>query len=297
MIKRIDFRTAVMVAPVREVNAELTFAELAAAWLATVHVDNEHQQLKKWVHGFGDRIAWSITTVELEAACQAMLNQGYAASTVNRNMSTLGSMYKWVIAKHRAPAGFVSPTRGVRRYEEAIRVVEHSSEDLAKLRAVAMTCKDKRFTIFVHLVLDTGARKSELLERTWGDFDLDRGTVLLRTSKTGRPRMLHFTAATAALIQRLVPNRPQSALVFPGRDPSQPINYRAAWRSLTKSVGLRDMRMHDARHDKARRLLMAGVALPVAASVMGHSSRVLERRYGHLAIVDQRAAVEAAWAA
>ncbi len=63
--KRIDFK-ALNCAPVKhEVNAQLTLAELARAWLAEVKNENEELLLRKWIDGFGDRIAWSLTSEEL----------------------------------------------------------------------------------------------------------------------------------------------------------------------------------------------------------------------------------------
>jgi integrase len=295
-IRKIDFKVTTPVVQQNASNPDLLFRELAAAWLATIKQDNEHCQLRKWLDLYGDRIAWSITTAELDAAGQALLQHGYSAATVNRNISTLGSMYKWIAAVHRAPAGFTSPTLRAARHLENMRVITIEAVKVQALRNVSLTFSDKRFALFVNLLADTGARKSELLERTWADFDLDAGTILLETSKTGVPRVLHFTPATAALIQRLAPHRPADALAFPGRVPSVPINYRSSWKTLTASVGLPDLHMHDLRHDKARSLLVAGVTLPVAASLMGHSPVVLARRYGHLATADTRRAAEQAWA-
>lgn len=295
MIQKIDFKATKPVAAVNEANPELQFGELAAAWLATIHEENEHCQISKWLDLYGERVAWAITTAELDAAGQAMLDHGYSKSTVNRNMSTLGSMYKWARDNRKTPAGFTSPTLNAKRHTEDIRIVAIEPRKLQALRDMALTFKDRRFALFVHLLVETGARKSELLERTWSDVDLERCEIILASSKTGVPRVLHFTKATAALIQRFAPHRPKDALLFPGRVPTLPINYRKAWLTLVKSVNLPDLHMHDVRHNRARELIVAGVGLPVAASIMGHSSQVLARRYGHLDTADNRRAVEAAW--
>lgn len=295
MRKKIDLRLVAKTIQQREVNETLTFRELANAWLAVTQNGTDLLRLKKWLDAYGDRIAWELTTDELTGAALGMVEHGYAPSSANRDIGAIGSMYKWVIGERRAPAGFVSPTINIRRFAEATRRVFLEDAQLERLRSISLTYKDKRFPVFVHLLIDTGARKSELLERTWDDFDLEQCQIILHTSKTEAPRVLHFTEATAAMIRRFIPSRPKGELVFPGRTKAAPINYRTAWESLTKDAGCEGLHQHDIRHDRARRLLVAGVSLPVAASIMGHSAQVLEKRYGHLATADHKRAVEAAW--
>jgi hypothetical protein len=164
-IRKIDFKVTTPVVQQNESNPDLTFRELATAWLDTIKQDNEHCQLRKWLDLYGDRVAWSITTAELDAAGQAMLEHGYSAATVNRNISTLGSMYKWIAKLHRAPAGFTSPTINAVRHTEAMRVITIEAAKVQALRNVSLTFSDKRFALFVNLLADTGARKFELLER------------------------------------------------------------------------------------------------------------------------------------
>ena len=68
-------------------------------------------------------------------------------------------------------------------------------------------------------------------------MDLDKRQIELKTSKNGKPRVLHFTEATAALIRRFAPVRPKDHLVFPGSVPSVPKDYRASWRVLVGRQG------------------------------------------------------------
>ena len=299
MRKKIDLKAVLATATKPEVDEALTFNELARAWLATTNNGDDLYRLRKWQDVFGDRCAWGVTSDEIAAAAEGMRDHGYAVGSVNRDVGAIGSMYRWIIQQRRAPAGFTSPTLMVPRAEEPKRVVEVEDATIAKLRALSMTYVNKRFPLFVHLLIDTGARKSELLERTWADFDLDRRRIRLRAedTKTKKARVLFFSEATAALIRRLVPKRDPVALVFPGRCPTEPINFRSSWRELTKQAGCPDLHMHDLRHHRARELLLAGVPIAQAAQIMGHSVQVLEARYGHLSVDDKQEAAELAWAA
>jgi integrase len=273
---------------------ELTLAELVRAYSLTA-LDGTDVRLRKWVAAFGTQSAWAITSEQLETAAHAMLEHGYKPSASNRDLSSLGSVYRWAKAKRLAPRGFRSPTLGVARFEEAIRRVEISTDQLDDLRSRALAFRDRRFGVFVCLLIDTGARKSELLERRWKDIDLERREILCATTKTGVPRVLHFQAQTQELIRRVYPKRSEDALVFEGRAPGLPVSFRKAWLSAVTDAGVPGLHMHDVRHAAAARLLRAGVTLGVAAQVLGHSPQVLARRYGHLEVAALRKAQELAW--
>jgi integrase len=292
-IKAINLAEAVKAAP-QEHGSQLTFAELARAHAITV-CDGSDLRLRKWLDAYGRVSAWLLTSEQIEAAAQAMIDHGYSPSTVNRDIGTIGSVYKWAKIKRLCPRGFRSPSLGVRRYEEKIRRVHVEREQLDQLRARSMAFADLRFACFVALLIDTGARKSELLERTWSDVDLDKREILAPTTKNGMPRVLFFSDQTAQLLKRVYSKRIPEKLLFEGRVPGQPISFRRIWGVITKEVGLPDLHMHDVRHAAAASLLRAGVTLGVAAQVLGHDPALLARRYGHLETASLKRAQESAW--
>ncbi len=65
----------------------------------------------------------------------------------------------------------------------------------------------------------------------------------------------------------------------------EPINPRTDWthwKELLKEAGIRDSRLHDARHTAATVLLMLGVSQPTIMSVMGWSNPAMTQRYAHV---------------
>lgn len=294
MKPKIDLRAA-MARVGEHQAADMTFKELADAYCA-VQFDGADLRLRKWTEAFGCLPAWSLTTRELSLAAEAMLQSGqYKASTINRDTSTIGTLYKWAIRRHLAPTGFVSPTPGLIRYEETIRRVEISDREIRAILKGAHAYADRRFSVYVRLLIETGGRRGEVRERCWRDVDLTTRTITVMKTKTDKPRQLFFSEETAALMQRVWPKRDPNALVFTGKIPGQPVNYRAAWAALTKAIGRPDLHQHDLRHHRAAELLRSGVTLAVASQVLGHSSLILQRRYGHLESKTLREATEASW--
>ena len=272
----------------------LTLNELVRAYDAR-HCKAELMRLKKWLNALGSVSAWEVTRDQLAICAKAMVDQGYKPSSPNRDLSALGTVYKWAIAERLSPRGFESPTRGIKRFREGIRRVYVTPQEVQALRDGSLGFQDRRFSVFVNLVLDTGARKGELYDRRWSDVDLQARTVLLPTTKNGKPRVLHFSPETLKLLMRVFPLRPNDGLVFEGRVPGQPIDYRAAWRKLTTQVGRADLHVHDSRHIVAAGMLRQGISIAVAAQAMGNSPAVLATRYGHLETKTLHEAVASTW--
>lgn len=65
----------------------------------------------------------------------------------------------------------------------------------------------------------------------------------------------------------------------------QPLNHRTDlqhWKQLLANAGVRDARLHDARHTAATVLVELGISDPAAMKVMGWSNPTVARRYQHV---------------
>jgi integrase len=285
------------------ISVDVTLAELVQAHsLAKPRLELE-LRLRKWcdpVHGFGHESAWSISSERLQKAADALVEVGYATSTVNRDIGALGQVFRWAIVNRRmAPRGFVSPTLSIKRFEEKIRYVASSEQDILSLRLAAKMGKDRLFTLFVWMLVDSGARKSELLHRSWRDLDIAGGKVTVPRTKNGDSRTLFFTPETMALAKRLKPALAVGAvdrLIFAGRNGITPICYRKKWSNMTGMLRRPDLRVHDIRHWVAASLLRNGVGIGVASQILGHRDQtMLLRRYGHLDHMSLQDAQQVRW--
>lgn len=72
-------------------------------------------------------------------------------------------------------------------------------------------------------------------------------------------------------------------LVFPaaGGGLIDPARDHTEWKSLLKQAGLRDVRLHDARHTAATLLLVQGVDIRTVMSIMGWTEMATAQRYTH----------------
>jgi integrase len=68
----------------------------------------------------------------------------------------------------------------------------------------------------------------------------------------------------------------------PTGEPLNPNTDYHHWKDLLQEAGVRDARLHDARHTAATVLLLLGVDERVVMAVMGWSSAVMRKRYQHV---------------
>lgn len=73
-------------------------------------------------------------------------------------------------------------------------------------------------------------------------------------------------------------------LVFSRADgrPIEPRDDWEAWKKLLRTIGIRDSRLHDARHTAATLLLEQGVDIRVVQEILGHSTLAVTKRYTHV---------------
>jgi integrase len=69
-------------------------------------------------------------------------------------------------------------------------------------------------------------------------------------------------------------------------------SWRSAWRSLTKSAGLRGLRFHDMRHQCITELAEGGNADQTIMAIAGHLSRRMLEHYSHIRHEAKRVALD-----
>jgi integrase len=143
----------------------------------------------------------------------------------------------------------------------------------------------------------SGARYSELARMHVADFHRDSGTLLVRTSKTGKVRHIELTAEGLDFFGGIAAGRASAEFLF-HRD-------GAAWGKSHQQRPLAEAcraamvspaaSFHTLRHTYASLMVMDAVPLMVVARNLGHAdTRMVEKHYGHLATSYVREAIRAA---
>jgi integrase len=154
------------------------------------------------------------------------------------------------------------------------------------------------FRALVRGALATGCRYGELARLEVRDFNRDAGTLVVRESKSTKPRHVVLDDEAVTFFES----------VTAGRRGDERIFHRAAGGAWGKSHQARPLlaacraarvepaaSFHILRHTWASHRVMKGAPLMVVAQVLGHAdTRMVEKHYGHLAPSYARDTVRAA---
>jgi len=241
----------------------------------------------------------------VEAAWRALADEGLSSATILVDHRILSRALKVAMQRGRVARNVATlidaPT--VVRPE----VVPLSTDDVrALLAAAAEAPNGARWSVALAL----GLRQGEALGLLWDDVDLDAGTLTVRRalqrvkgkglvlvepkSAAGR-RTLVLPAPLVEALRRHRAWQLQQRMaaanvwqdggyVFPQAD-GRPFDGRSdwgAWKRLLQAAGVRDARLHDARHTAATLLLQQGVAPRVAMQLLGHSQIAMTMHYTHV---------------
>jgi integrase len=145
----------------------------------------------------------------------------------------------------------------------------------------------------VRIAIETGMRQSEILNLRKRQVDLAARVVRLADTKNNFARTVPLTAAATTALKSAVENplRPKDCdLVFfgePGKDGQRrAYQFAKIWTDIKETLGISDLHFHDLRHEAVSRLVEGGLSDQEVASISGHKSMQMLRRYTHLRAED-----------
>jgi integrase len=262
-------------------------------YLADVETDRDCQRHLEWFKKYlGRRRLSNVTEADITELQTRLKKEGRKPGTVNRYIGSLSRVY----SKAAGPWKWLddSPMRRVDKLKEPRGRVRYLSDDeRERLLDACKADRDPLIYAFVVLALSTGARAGELQRLTWKDVDLKTGRGVLLDTKNGESRAIAIRGHALDQIKFLSKvRRIDLPWIFPSKVTSGPWEYRYPWDRAVAAAEIDDFRFHDLRHTAASYLAMNGATLPEIASVLGHKTLVMVKRYAHLSDAHISNAVE-----
>ena len=173
------------------------------------------------------------------------------------------------------------PTKGVKKYGEAVRERVLSREELQALTNTLNRLEttgqiNPYLCSAIRLMVLTGCKKTDIRTLEWSMVDLDHGFLHLKDAKKSE-HLVPLSKAARLMLQAL-PRK--SRFAFPSsRTSSYPMaSLDDAWKIIRAHAGLQDVRLQDLRTTFAALLIKEGAAMEVVAEILGfRHSQSIER--------------------
>lgn len=201
------------------------------------------------------------------------------------------------------------------------RFQRHQWQSLSEfgVSSVLEAARGSRCYPLFYLALYTGLRRSEILALRWCDVDLllcrlhvtrslhqlPGGESIIRGAKSERSRRVVSLPPSAAQVLQEHREEQTMKMAEAGRElreddlvfsdvqgkPLRPDTVTHAWVKLVRRIGLKGVRLHDARHTHASLMLKQGVHPKIVQERLGHASiQITLDTYSHVAPGLQEAA-------
>ncbi|MCH8079874.1 MAG: site-specific integrase [Proteobacteria bacterium] len=238
-------------------------------------------QLDWWRNELGAYTLADVTPSLLGEA-RDTLSKGRSPATVVRYIAALSHVF--TIAVNEWEWLENNPMRKVRKPKEPRGRVRILSDDERK--ALLEACKNSNnqyLHAIVVLALSSGMRQGEIMNLRWQDVDIEKGFIVLHETKNNERRSVPLTSYAHELLKEHSKlRRLDTDLLFPGKNPKNPVFIRAPWVEAVKEAKIENFRFHDLRHSAASYLAMNGATLAEIAEILGHKTLQMVKRYSHL---------------
>jgi excisionase family DNA binding protein len=235
---------------------------------------------------FGESRLEEITPLMIEQYRTERL-RSVRKSSSNRETALLKVMFNLAI-----DWGFASenPVLKIKQYSEKGNIKERVLSEEEETRLLAAAAPHLRPIILV--LLNTGARRNELLTLRWRAVDLKQRTIQLTRLKSGQNPIIPLNERAIEALTALKA-KATGDYVFTGPIGKRLTTIRTAFKNACRRAGISGLRLHDLRHTFASRLVKAHVDIITVQSLLGHVSVTTTQRYTHTHEDQRRAAVAA----
>ena len=247
-----------------------------AAWSDRSYLNNQILPV------LGNKYLDQITKQDIINLHHGLRKQGYAAGTCNRSLILVRYAFNMAI-RWEIPGVKSNPSKDVPLFDDHAKKERYlTQEETQRLYTAVQKSDNPMLQYIIPMLILTGARKREVLDARWEDFDLEHRRWRIPITKAGKPRHVPLSDGVLRLLGQ-IPRTDDCPFVFANPTTGKPyVSVFSSWDTARKRVGLRDVRIHDLRHSFASFLVNAGRSLYEVQRILGHTQIKTTQRYAHL---------------
>jgi integrase len=234
----------------------------------------EGVRISRWMeHPLGRKSLAALKSSDLAEYRDERIKAGLSSATVRLDLAVISHLYT-IAAKEWGIEGLTNPCRNIRMPRGSKeRDRRPTPAELTAIYAAAANIHPE-LPVIIELAADTAMRRTELLALRREQI---RGRVAhLEDTKNGQRRAVPLSSRALELIKRL-PAR-LDGKVFS----LSPQTVSCYFPRACAAAGIAGLRYHDLRHEATSRLFERGFSMMEVASITGHKTLSMLKRYTHL---------------
>tara|TARA_B100001093_G_C26855707_1_gene1027313 strand:- start:5384 stop:6358 length:975 start_codon:yes stop_codon:yes gene_type:complete len=233
----------------------------------------EGYRIKAWMNSkLGNLKLEHLKTFHLAKWRDEQIKKSYQPNTIRLHLAVLSHCYK--MAKSEWGYEYlINPVTNLARPKlPKVRETRIADQDIA---LIIKNTSSLLLPSMIQLALYTGMRRSELVKLQWTDVHWDEQYIHLKNTKNEEERFIPLTKKIVMVLKNI---NVISGRVFNITEHAVTVAFTRA----VKRSNLSDMSFHTLRHEAITRFFEMGLSIPEVASISGHKSWSMLRRYTHL---------------
>lgn len=233
---------------------------------------------------FGTAGAVAITRDDVVAWHSSMAETPRVA---NYALTVLSGVINFGIETGLIPKTHLNPASRIPKFEENSIERFLTRDEMGRIGdAIRSLEAEGKLSLFaaaaLRLLIYTGARSGEIKSLRWDWVDLERATIFLPISKTGK-KPVFLNVEALAVLRGLIRIKGNPHVIVGQREGEGMKSLRQPWAAVCDRAEIIGCRLHDLRHTFASFAVMGGLSLPEVGKLLGHKTPATTQRYAHLA--------------
>ena len=234
----------------------------------------EKTRIKVWSESkYGSKSLAEMRSSDLAEYRDARLAEGVSTNTVRLSLALISHLYTvaikdWGIEGLNNPVAKLRMPKGSRERDR-----RPTSAELTRVLKAAADIHHEMPAV-IEIAIETAMRRSELL--TLRRENVKAKHALLEDTKNGSRRLVPLSLRARTLIESLPARIDGSVFSLAPHSVSQ------YFLRACRAAGVEDLHFHDMRHEGTSRLFEKGLSIMEVASITGHKTMSMLKRYTHL---------------
>lgn len=238
------------------------------------HSDVEGYRVKAWMkHPISERPVTSIKGEDIARWRDERLKLGKSPNTIRLELSVLSNLFN-LASSEWGFESLTNPTTKIKLPKLPSGRARRLGDD--ELQRIILNSDSEFLKDIVIFAVETAMRRGEIVSIEWSNVNLKKRTVLIPFTKNGESREIPLSPLALSVLQSLPHHA--GGKVFDITAHAITIAFGRA----CKRAGLNNLHFHDLRHEAVSRLFERGFSLPEVATISGHKTWTMLRRYTHL---------------